>query len=126
MSRSTQKAYVFIFVCFARKAVHIELVSTLTSAACIGGLKRFVARRGLPSTIFPDNGSNFIGARNDLLALQDLLSTNEESSLSAYAATRVVEWVTIPPRAPHFRALCEAAVESCKILLRRSIVLQPC
>ena len=124
MSRSTQKAYIFIFVCFATKAVHIELVSALTSAACIGGLKRFVARRGLPSTIFSDNGSNFIGARNELNALQDLLSTNKESSLSAYAATRGVEWVTIPPRAPHFGGLWEAAVKSCKILLRRSIGLQ--
>ena len=56
-------------------------------------------------------------------ALQDLLSTNKESSLSAYAATRGVEWVTIPPRAPHFGGLWEAAVKSCKIL-RRSIGLQ--
>ena len=89
MSRSTRKAYIFIFVCFATKAVHIELVSALTSAACLGGLKRLVARRGLPGNIFSDMGSNFIGARNEFDALQDLLSTNKVSSLRAYAATVV-------------------------------------
>lgn len=34
-----QKAYIAIFVCFAKKGVHIELVSNLTSAAFIGEFK---------------------------------------------------------------------------------------
>ena len=121
MSKATQKAYIFLFVCFSTKAIHIELVSALTTSACIAGLKRFVSRRGLPSTIYSDNGTNFIGARNELTALQDLLSTGSDSSLTSYAASRGVEWVTIPPRAPHFGGLWEAAVKSCKTLLRRAI-----
>ncbi|XP_011858180.1 PREDICTED: uncharacterized protein LOC105555749 [Vollenhovia emeryi] len=45
------KAYVAIFVCMATKAVHIELVDDLTTEAFLGSLKRFEARRGLPSDI---------------------------------------------------------------------------
>ena len=91
ISKATQKAYVFIFVCFSTKAIHIELVSALTTSARIAGLKRFVSRRGLPSTIYSDNGTNFIGARNQLTALQGLLNTGSDPSLTSYAASRGVE-----------------------------------
>ncbi|GBM47270.1 hypothetical protein AVEN_61376-1 [Araneus ventricosus] len=47
-SRNT-KCYICVFVCFATKAVHLEVVSDLTSRAFIACLKRFVARRGRPS-----------------------------------------------------------------------------
>lgn len=46
------KAYVLIFVCFATKAIHIELVSDLTSSTFIAVLKRFSARRGKPLHVF--------------------------------------------------------------------------
>ena len=42
------------------KAVHIELVSDMTTASFIAALKRFVSRRGIPDQIHSDNGSNFI------------------------------------------------------------------
>ncbi|GFV15973.1 integrase catalytic domain-containing protein [Trichonephila clavipes] len=48
------------------KAVHLEVVSDLTSKAFIACLKRFVARRGKPSEIFCDQGTNFYGASRDL------------------------------------------------------------
>ena len=41
------------------KAIHLELVSDLTSDAFIAALKRFIARRGIPDQIFSDNGTNF-------------------------------------------------------------------
>ena len=63
------KSYIAVFVCFTTKAVHLELVSDLTTEAFLAALKRFVSRRGLPLNIHSDNGSNFIGAKNDLSAL---------------------------------------------------------
>ena len=54
--KSTEKVYISLFVCFATKAIHLELVSNLTTEACIAALKRFVARRGVPGAIFSDNG----------------------------------------------------------------------
>lgn len=60
------KSYLCIFVCLAVKAVHIELVTAVSSEAYIAALKRFVSRRGKPRSIWSDNGTNFVGACNEL------------------------------------------------------------
>ena len=65
-NRNRIKVYVAVFVCLAVKAVHLELVSDLTSEAFIAALRRFIARRGFCANIHSDNGTNFVGANNDL------------------------------------------------------------
>lgn len=60
------KGYIALFICQCTKAIHIELVSSLTTDAYIAALKRFTSRRGIPSIILSDNGSNFIEARKEL------------------------------------------------------------
>ena len=84
-----QKSYVALFVCFITKAIHLELVSNLMKEGCILALKRFLARRGTPTKFISDNGSNFIGARKDLIKLQEILSSKEENSLFVYANQKI-------------------------------------
>lgn len=60
------KSYVCVFVSLSVKAVHLELVSDLTTEAFIAALRRFMARRGHPSMIWSDNGTNFRGANREL------------------------------------------------------------
>ncbi|XP_047998139.1 uncharacterized protein LOC125235584 [Leguminivora glycinivorella] len=62
----TTKGYVAVFVCMATKAVHFELVSDLSTSAFIAALKRMSARRGKPSHMYSDNGTNLTGANNVL------------------------------------------------------------
>nr|XP_033204607.1 uncharacterized protein LOC117165281 [Bombus vancouverensis nearcticus] len=59
------------------KAVHIELVSDLTSEAFIAALRRFIARRGFCVTIYSDNSTNFVGANNELRELRNLLQSDD-------------------------------------------------
>ena len=108
-----------VFVCFTTKATHLEAVSSLIKEACIASLKRFVARRGAPEVIFSDNATNFLGARNDLLKLNDILAGREDESLAHYGTMHGMNWVMIPPRAPNFGGLWEAGVKSAKHHLRR-------
>ncbi len=67
------KAYICLFVAMSVKAVHLEVVSDLTSAAFIACLRRFIARRGKPYCIWSDHGSNFVGASRELAELADFL-----------------------------------------------------
>ncbi|XP_050296327.1 uncharacterized protein LOC126736140 [Anthonomus grandis grandis] len=46
----------------ATKAVHLELVSDLTTRGFLAMLRRFVSRRGLCQHLYCDNGTNFVGA----------------------------------------------------------------
>jgi hypothetical protein len=55
--------YLSIFVCLDTKAVHLKVVSELSTQAFIAALNRFIARRGLCNHIYFNNGTNFIGAK---------------------------------------------------------------
>ena len=79
-NRKREKAYVSIFICFATKAVHLELVSELTTEVFLGSLKRFFSRRGKASTIHSDNGKNFVGANRELKNLFEFIQTTNNDS----------------------------------------------
>ena len=60
------KGYIALFVCFATRAIHLELVSDMTSASFICAFRRFVGRRGICANLYSDNGTNFQGADKEL------------------------------------------------------------
>lgn len=119
---ATTKAYLVVFICFATKAVHLELASDLSTPAFLGAYRRFVARRGHPAVIFSDNGTNFVGANHYLQDLRKLLvSPKHQESLIDVASATGTEWRFIPPAAPNFGGLWEAGVKSAKHHLTRVI-----
>jgi len=71
------KAYIAVFVCMSVKAVHLEIVLDLTSEAFLASLDRFTARRGVPTDIYSDCGTNFVGASKELFKLINLPSNQE-------------------------------------------------
>ena len=71
-SKIITKGYIAIFVCFATRAIHIEVVESLTTEAFLAALRRFIARSGKPRTIYSDNGTNFQGAAKQLHAIYDM------------------------------------------------------
>lgn len=107
--RSTRhyKSYLAVYVCFATRAVHLELTSDLTVEKFLESFRRFVARRGKPHTMHSDNAKTFVAAADSLIA-------------------HGVQWKFIPPRAPHFGGLWEAAVKSAKTHLFRVTKGQVC
>ncbi|XP_043498684.1 uncharacterized protein LOC122521989 [Polistes fuscatus] len=80
------KVYGCIFVCMCIKAVHIELVSDLTTDAFLAAFRRFTGRRAIPSHVYSDNGTNFVGANNQLRELYALIESEEfKTKLHNYA-----------------------------------------
>lgn len=106
----SEKMYLCIFVCFATKAIHIEIASDLSSEAFIAALRRFIARRGRCSQIISDCGTNFVGAYRQLAPLMKNAAQSEHISFKTH-----------PPSAPHFSGLAEAGVKSIKTHLHRVI-----
>ena len=88
-------------------------------------LKRFVIRRGKPNKIISNNGSNFIGARNDLLKIQAALGkSNQSESFKMCLNQQGIVWITIPPRATPFVGVPEAEVKSMERHLGRVVGIQ--
>ncbi|XP_058798278.1 uncharacterized protein LOC131668263 [Phymastichus coffea] len=92
------------------QAVHLELVSNLTSASFLEAFTRFVGRRGTPAEVWSDNGTNFRGAA---LELRRLLRETEIDwgVVEGELAKDETSWKFIPPSAPNFGGLWEAGVK---------------
>lgn len=114
------KSYIALFVCFATKAVHLELAADLSAETYLSVLKRFIARRGRPSDIYSDNGLNFVGANHELNDLHKLFNNDiDNRRIVDFATIEGTRWHFIPPQAPHMGGLWEAAVKSAKFHLKR-------
>ena len=58
-SSATNKAWICLFTCCVVRAVHLEIVTDMSTETFIRCLKRFAARRGMPRKFVSDNGSTF-------------------------------------------------------------------
>lgn len=112
-----------IFVCFSTKAVHIELVSDLSTPAFLAALRRVVARRGAIAELHSDNATAFKGASHALHRIYRMLKVDEtdRNAIFSWCAQNEMKWKFIPPRAPHFGGLWEAAVKSAKNHLLKAL-----
>lgn len=109
------KIYLCLFVCMATKAIHLEAVTRLTTDAFLASMERFTSRRGLPSDIYSDRGSNFLGAANYLKDLVSWFRSNQtQADLINYSAKHNISWHFNPPLTPHMGGIWEAGVKSVK------------
>ncbi|XP_037821723.1 uncharacterized protein LOC119610536 [Lucilia sericata] len=112
-------AYVCIFVCFATKAIHLEVTSDLSTDRFLAAFNRFISRRGCPTTMFSDNGTNFVGASRELERdFRTFLSESRARMCSTYGINGLT-WRFIPAGAPHMGGLWEAGVRSFKLHFRK-------
>ena len=118
-SKTFVKCYVALFICLSTKAIHLELVSELSTEAYIASLRRFIARRGLCNNIYSDNGTNFVGAEKELKKI--IFEEESTERISKFAVQQGINFHFIPPCSPHMGGIWEAGVKSMKFHLRRVV-----
>jgi len=116
-SKVTFKAYLAIFVCFTTRAIHLKVVSSLSTEAFLATLRRFISRRGRPSDIYSDCGTNFVGAANEIKML--LKNPTTISKITNAMTNDDISWHFNPAGAPHMGGIWEAGVKSVKFHLNR-------
>lgn len=119
---TTTKGYFCVFVCMVSKAVHLELVSDLSTQRFIMAFRRFISRRGFCTDVYCDQGSNFKGASNELPLL--FLQAENEASIhiqNIFADDRI-RFHFNPPNAPHWGGQWESFVKLTKHHLNRMAV----
>lgn len=92
-NRTEMKVYGCVFVFMATKAIHFEMASDLTTDGFLGAFGRFIGRKGVPSHVYSDNGTNFMGANNQLVELYSLFTSEPHQDLvNNYAIRKNVIW----------------------------------
>lgn len=110
-----------MFVSLSVKAVHLELVSDLTTDSFIACLRSFSVRRGLPTLLWSDHGTNFIGASKELKELCEFLEFQRtHGEISEFCSSNNIQWKLIPEHAPNFGGIWEATVKSFKTHFKRT------
>ena len=109
--RRTVKRWICLFTCLSVRAVYIEIVQLLDTQSCLNAVHRFIARRGKSKTIISDNGTNFVGAANELKAAFKELNHSE---MQRNLAQNGKQWTFNPPAAPHFGGAWESLVKTSK------------
>ena len=88
------KAYILLFACSLTRAIHLEVVTNLTTDGLIMCLKRLIARRGRPVKIYSDNGKSFVAAAKWLRKIMN------EEKVQDYLAHQCIKWQFNLSRAP--------------------------
>lgn len=115
------KAYIAVFICMKTKAMHLDLVTDLTSDAFMACLARLIALRGSVTEIFSDNATTFHGADNEH---KQIFKHWKEVALSESLQLKQIKWTFITPMSPSQGGLWERGVRSTKHHLRRVIGTQ--
>ena len=114
--KTRAKRYLCLFTCLATRAVHLKMAYSLDTDSFINAFTRLVSRRGTPSYVLSDNGTNFVGAELELGELVNHL--NEEKIEEKATVHRKIEWKFNPPSTPHFGGVFEALGKSAKKALK--------
>ena len=61
-NRSEKKSCILVFTCSLTRAIHLELLADPTTDGFIRALKRLIARKGCPETIYLDNAKTYVAA----------------------------------------------------------------
>lgn len=115
------KGYICLFVCFARRAIHLELVSDVSTNQFVQAFRRLIARRGRVEEIWSDNGTVFVGANT---YLTELYKKQNEWIRTGSLSKLGINWRFIAPHAPSWGGLWEAGVKSIKRHLVKTVGTQ--
>lgn len=118
-SDNENKVYGLIITCMTTRLLYLELVQEMSTEKLLMALRRFFARRGVPSTITSDNGPSFLLGKQ-ILREAVLRSTNDVNFRPAMAQ-QGIEWTTITPYAPWQGAVYERLIKSVKHSLYKTV-----
>ena len=77
---ATSKAYVCIFICEDTRAVHLELLNTMTTEDFLQAFRRMANRRVMARVIYSDNQTKFHKAAKDVQGVDSKNAIDEVKS----------------------------------------------
>lgn len=118
--RKENKGYGLLFTCLSSRAIHIETFTGTSTDSLINGLRCFIAICGAVHQIKSDQGSNFVGAKNELKkALKEL----DADRLAAFLYEKQCDFSMNAPFPSHVGGVWERQIRSVQSILRSTLAL---
>ncbi|XP_055543737.1 uncharacterized protein LOC129729251 [Wyeomyia smithii] len=118
--RSQAKRWIALFTCLTIRAVHMEVVHSLSTDSCVMAVRRLICRRGSPAVFYSDNGTCFQGVNRQLQ--EEIAALNDDMAITFMNAT--TGWKFNPPADPHMGGVWERLVKSVKVAVGSALDTQ--
>ncbi|XP_071944680.1 uncharacterized protein [Antedon mediterranea] len=112
--RTEHKRYGCVFTCMTTRAVHIEVAHSMTTDSFINVLQRFIARRGVPQEMVSDNGTNFVGAKQEL---RRAMTEWNRQHIDNFMLQKEISWSFNPPKASHMGGVWERQIRTIRTIM---------
>ena len=96
--RKELKRWGIIFTCLSSRAVHLETLNSMDTDSFLNALRRFISRRGKVRGLRSDQGTNFIGGRNELVTAFEELN---QESIKGFLSKQGCDWIKFTTNVPH-------------------------
>ena len=112
--RKEVKRYGALFTCLASRAVHIKVAHSMETDSFLQALRRFTCRRGPIRELRSDQGTNFVGAENELKAA---LREMDDEKIKAELLKENIDWIRNPATASNFGGVWERQIRSVRNIM---------
>ena len=98
------KRWAVIFACLSTRAVHLEVIESMSTSSFINALRRFLSIRGPVKPLRSDRGMNFIGA------CRELQVNTDDSEIKSYLQEQGCTWTFNAPHSSHMGGAWEKLI----------------
>ena len=112
--RKECKRYGLLFTCMSSRAIHIEMLEDMSTDSFINGLRCFIAVRGTVLQLRSDQGSNFVGAKNEL---KEALKELSIEKVAVFLGKQQCEFLMNAPHSSHAGGVWERQIRTVRNIL---------
>lgn len=98
------KRWAVIFACLSTRAVHLEVIESMSTSSFINAMRRFLSIRGPIKHLRSDRGTNFIGA------CRELQINTDDPEIKNYLQEQGCTWTFNAPHSSHMGGAWERLI----------------
>ena len=118
-ARKEIKRYALLCTCLCSRAVHLEVLDDMSTDCFINSFRSFLAIRGPVKEVYSDQGTNFVGARNEFLKC---ISAVDNLDFKQFLKANQCKFKFNAPTASHMGGVWERMIRTIRDVLNGLLI----